>query len=65
MDSKLDGAADHGVSEALYLHDPDWIGIELIRDRDPSEWPMTPDGRVAVGGFNAPLDLRALLAAAE
>lgn len=60
---RLDGAADHGVSEALYLHDPDGNGIELYRDRDRSEWPMTPDGKLAM--YNAPVDLQALLAEAE
>ncbi|MCZ8516654.1 VOC family protein [Paenibacillus filicis] len=62
---QLDSAVDHGVSFALYLHNPDWIGIELTCDRDPSEWTRTPDGRLAIGEFNASLDLRSLLAAAE
>jgi catechol 2,3-dioxygenase len=56
----LDGAADHGVSEALYLRDPDGNGVELYRDRPRAEWPLTPDGGVAM--FTRPLDLAALLA---
>jgi catechol 2,3-dioxygenase len=59
----LDGAADHGVSEALYLHDPDGNGVELYRDRPREEWPRTPDG--GIGMFTHPLDLAALLAEAE
>jgi catechol 2,3-dioxygenase len=55
----LDGAADHGVSEAIYLHDPDGNGIEIYRDRPPEEWPRGPDGRPAF--TQGPLDLRALL----
>jgi catechol 2,3-dioxygenase len=56
----LDGAADHGVSEALYLRDPDGNGVELYRDRPEAEWPRTPEGQVAM--FTRPLDVRALLA---
>ncbi|MFN2390225.1 MAG: VOC family protein [Actinomycetota bacterium] len=59
---ELDGAADHGVSEALYLHDPDGNGIEIYRDRDRSEWPTNPDGSVAMSTL--PLDVPALLAEA-
>ena len=59
----LDGASDHGVSEALYLRDPDENGVELYRDRPEEEWPRPDDGR-GVAMFNAPLDLRALLAEA-
>jgi catechol 2,3-dioxygenase len=59
----LDGASDHGVSEALYLHDPDGNGIELYRDRDPSEWPRAADG--SLGMTTAPLDVRGLLSEAE
>ena len=44
----LDGASDHGVSEALYLHDPDGNGIELYRDRPPEQWPRTADGSLAM-----------------
>ena len=40
----LDGASDHGVSEALYLHDPDGNGVELYRDRPQEEWPVNSDG---------------------
>jgi catechol 2,3-dioxygenase len=58
----LDGAADHGVSEALYLRDPDGNGLELYRDRPEAEWPRNADGTLAM--VNAPLDLRALLAEA-
>lgn len=55
----LDGAADHGVSEALYLRDPDDNGVELYRDRPQSEWPFDADGRLQM--FTRPLDVRALL----
>jgi catechol 2,3-dioxygenase len=59
----LSGATDHGVSEAIYLRDPDGNGIELYRDRPREEWPRPADGdRVAMS--NAPLDLQALLAEA-
>jgi catechol 2,3-dioxygenase len=56
----LDGAADHGVSEALYLRDPDENGVELYRDRPRAEWPRSEDGGVAM--YTRPLDLRALMA---
>jgi catechol 2,3-dioxygenase len=56
----LDGAADHGVSEALYLRDPDNNGVELYRDRLREEWPRSPDGGVSM--FTQPLDLAGLLA---
>ena len=59
----LDGATDHGVSEALYLRDPDGNGIELYRDRPEDQWPRTADGELAM--FNAPLDLEGLLAEAS
>ena len=55
----IDGVADHGVSEAVYLHDPDGNGIELYRDRDPSEWARERDG--SVGMVTEPLDVRALI----
>jgi len=55
----LDGASDHGVSEALYLRDPDQNGLELYRDRPKKEWPRNPDGSVVM--FTRPLDLDALL----
>jgi catechol 2,3-dioxygenase len=54
---RLSGASDHGVSEAIYLHDPDQNGIELYRDRPRDQWPAEM--------FTAPLDLEALLAEAE
>jgi catechol 2,3-dioxygenase len=56
----LDGAADHGVSEALYLRDPDENGVELYWDRPPETWPRTPDGALAM--FTRPLNLKGLLA---
>ncbi len=55
----LDGAADHGVSEALYLHDPDENGVELYWDRPREEWPKGMDGTLAM--YTRPLDLEALL----
>ena len=55
----LDGAADHGVSEALYLRDPDGNGVELYRDRPPEQWPRTAAGDLSM--FTRPLDLDALL----
>jgi len=56
----LEGASDHGVSEAVYLRDPDGNGIELYRDRPESEWPRGPDGSIRM--HTRPLDLQALLA---
>ncbi len=58
----LDGAADHGVSEAVYFRDPDGNGIELYVDRAKEDWPRQPDGTLAM--MNAPLDIPALLAEA-
>jgi len=55
----LDGASDHGVSEALYLRDPDENGVELYWDRPQAEWPRGADGQIAM--FTAPLDLASLL----
>lgn len=55
----LDGAADHGVSEALYLRDPDGNGVELYRDRPEAEWPR--DDRGGLKMFSHALDLQALL----
>ena len=55
----LDGASDHGVSEALYLRDPDGNGVELYRDRPPEQWPRTPEGRLAM--VTRRLDLDGLL----
>src|SRR5271165_5049925 len=45
---ELDGTADHGVSEALYLRDPDGNGVELYWDRPPEKWPRSPDGGLAM-----------------
>lgn len=59
----LQGASDHGVSEAIYLADPDGNGVEFYRDRPKEEWPRNPDGRL--GMFTRPLDLGALLAEAR
>ncbi len=56
----LAGAADHGVSEALYLHDPDQNGVELYWDRPAAEWPRNASGELAM--FTHPLDLAGLLA---
>lgn len=55
----IDGASDHGVSEALYLRDPDGNGIELYWDRPKEEWPRGPDGKAQM--YTRPLDLDALL----
>ena len=57
----LGGASDHGVSEAIYLHDPDGNGIELYRDRPREQWPPADSG---VAMYTQPLDLQALLAEA-
>ena len=59
----LSGATDHGVSEAIYLRDPDDNGIELYRDRPKAEWPRADDGSMSM--ISEPLDLRALLAEAD
>jgi catechol 2,3-dioxygenase len=55
----IDGASDHGVSEAIYLHDPDGNGIEIYRDRPRSEWPREADGSIAM--VSERLDLQDLL----
>jgi catechol 2,3-dioxygenase len=55
----LDGASDHGVSEALYLRDPDENGVELYWDRPKESWPRTADGELAM--FTRRLDLNGLL----
>jgi len=57
---QLDGAADHGVSEALYLRDPDENGVELYWDRPQDQWPRAANGSVAM--YTHPLDLKSLLA---
>ena len=56
---ELEGASDHGVSEAIYLRDPDRNGVELYWDRPREQWPRTADGGLAM--FTRPLDLDALL----
>ena len=55
----LTGASDHGVSEALYLNDPDKNGLELYWDRPREEWPVNPDGSLIM--YTLPLDLAGLL----
>jgi catechol 2,3-dioxygenase len=59
----VSGASDHGVSEAVYLRDPDENGIELYRDRPEAEWPRADDGSLVI--FSEPLDLQGLLAEAD
>ena len=59
----IDGASDHGVSEAIYLTDPDGNGVELYRDRPRDEWEYSKDGSVKM--FTRPLDLRDLLSELE
>jgi len=56
---ELDGASDHGVSEALYLRDPDGNGVELYWDRPKEKWPRTPGGEITM--FTRALDLDELL----
>jgi len=56
---ELDGASDHGVSEALYLRDPDGNGVELYWDRPKENWPRTPGGEIEM--FTRALDLDGLL----
>ncbi len=58
---ELDGASDHGVSEAIYLRDPDGNGLELYWDRPEAQWPREADGSLAM--FTRPLDLDELLEA--
>ncbi|MDX2260223.1 MAG: VOC family protein [Gemmatimonadales bacterium] len=59
----LEGASDHGVSEAIYLRDPDGNGVELYRDRPMAEWPRAADGELSM--TLDPLDLAALLSEAS
>ena len=59
----LTGAADHGVSEAIYLNDPDQNGVELYWDKPKEQWPIDKDGGLAM--VTEPLDLEALLLLAE
>jgi catechol 2,3-dioxygenase len=58
----LDGASDHGVSEALYLHDPDGNGLELYWDRPKEQWPRSIEGKLTM--YTRPLDLDDLLTCA-
>ncbi len=58
----IEGAADHGVSEAIYISDPDGNGVELYRDRAPEEWPLDANGNLAM--VNDPIDLNELLSQA-
>lgn len=60
---RLQGAADHGISESIYLADPDGIGVELTRDRPEEDWPRDADGHLDLGA-SRPLDLKRLLAEA-
>ena len=62
-DYPIDGASDHGVSEALYLRDPDGNGIELYWDRPETEWPRDPEGTLRM--VTLPLDLTRLLSEAD
>jgi catechol 2,3-dioxygenase len=57
----LDGASDHGVSEALYLRDPDQNGVELYWDRPREDWPKDAQGKLTM--YTRALDLKGLLAA--
>jgi catechol 2,3-dioxygenase len=59
----LEGVADHGVSESVYLRDPDGNGIELYRDKPEADWPRDAAGGIAM--YTRPLDLRGLLAEAR
>ena len=59
---QIDGASDHGVSEAIYVRDPDGNGVELYRDRPKDEWPRAADGSLLM--MSAPLDLQALVSEA-
>ena len=58
-DYPVTGAADHGVSEAIYLNDPDQNGVELYWDRPREQWPLQPDGSIEI--YTHPLDLEELL----
>jgi len=60
---RFTGAADHGVSEALYLDDPDGNGVELYWDRPKDQWPRTADGEIDM--YTRPLDLESLLSELE
>lgn len=58
-DWPIDGAADHGVSEAIYLKDPDGNGVEIYADRPQDQWPQTANGELTM--YTKPLDLDGLL----
>lgn len=60
MGVPIDGAADHGVSEAIYFRDPDQNGIEIYADRDPTDWPREANGELRM--VTAPLDFDSLMA---
>jgi catechol 2,3-dioxygenase len=60
---QLDGASDHGVSQSIYLRDPDDNGVELYCDKPRDQWPRTADGKLAM--FTRALDLTALLSEAS
>ena len=60
---RLDGASDHGVSEALYLSDPDGNGVELYWDRPQEKWPRDEEGKITM--YTQPLDLQDLLSELE
>ena len=60
---RIDGAADHGVSEAIYLSDPDGNGVELYHDRAEADWPRQPDGSLRM--VNEPLDVVSLISEAR
>ncbi|MDO6391285.1 VOC family protein [Pontibacter sp. BT731] len=60
---RLDGASDHGVSEALYLSDPDGNGVELYWDRPKEKWPLDEEGKITM--YTQPLDLQDLLSELE
>ena len=62
---RLDGASDHGVSEAIYLRDPDQNGVELYWDRPREDWPKDPAQPSGYAMFTAPLDLADLLSELE
>jgi len=61
----IDGASDHGVSEAVYLSDPDGNGIELYADRPREQWPAPPGPDQRVSMYTVALDTQALLALAD
>ena len=63
LSERISHGSDHGVSEAVYLTDPDGNGVELYWDRPEEEWPRPPDGK-GVAMVSEPVDLQALLAEA-